>query len=943
MRRTWKGLFGWWSSGIESEASAHHAQRGLRTFVTFPSAIFAAALMSAGSIAGLPTRTAAQQPAFEAPQPGLFGTEGAIPPAGADGEVEGIETLTRGPVHEAFAAPAEIDPTPGEIVAKQPPPDIDEVPPDFRPEGAIWINGYWEWEPETKDYIWISGMWRVPPPDMRWVPPYWTETDGGWQRVQGFWIGAETRELEYRESPPESLEVGPTSPAPAEDYSYVPGTWLYQDTGYRWRTGYWAPYQPDWVWTPARWIWTPGGCIYSGGFWDHRPIVRAQMFAPLAFSSPLYLQPGFRYRPWCALNSSRFFAHLWIGPRANNYFFGNYYGVGSRLGFSPWCDWSYRSRRCFDPLWAWSNVHYRRQGVDYIGRVRGWHDHYRRNEFDRPGRTWREQSRLIADNNLDRRRSQNILAADFRDVARRDDLPMRFNRLDDRERDVVRTISDEHRQLRESRNRLEREARIARGGDARIGEGRGPGSREPGSSVPGDRGPGDRDLADGQSPRGDRTETNRPDREGREGTDRREGDAPRRPGDLASNRDESDRGPGRERGPGRDGESPREGRTARVTLPEQSEAAREVARNSRRQLPEGIGRPDADDRSRGESRADRPGRPQTGAGRGPEVARERGPAGTREGRAETSRDGRSDAAREGRPVIGSEGRETRESRPTVDRSPADTAPGVETPRTERPRGESRPEGNRRPELEATSPRSETTRPSVDPLPTRRPGESPPWIREEELERRRQGRQPEAAGSELPRTNVPRSERPRVEAPRPNPGTDVRRSETPRNSTPRTETRRIETPRVEAPRSERPSSAPRSETRTTPRVETPRVETRSTPRIETRSEPRSRPERSSAPSRPSDRERSSAAPRISLPSASGSSSRGSSARTVAPSRSSSAPRVQSRPSTSARMQASRSSSPSRSSASSRGSSSRPQAARSSGGGGSRSSGKGRGRD
>ncbi len=847
MRFAWKALFGWWSSGIESEASAHRAQRGLRTFVTSPSAIFATALMAAGSVAGLPTRAAAQPPgpALEAPQPGLFGPEGAIPPLGAEGEVEGI-------------------------------------------------------------------------------PPYWTETDGGWQRVQGFWIGAETRELEYREPPPESLEVGPTSPAPAEDYSYVPGTWLYQDNGYRWRTGYWTPYQPDWVWTPARWIWTPGGCVYSAGFWDHRPIVRAQMFAPIAFSSPLYLQPGFRYRPWCALDTNRFFIHLWIGPRANNYFFGNYYGVGSRLGFSPWCDWSYRSRRCFDPLWSWCDVHYRRQGVNYIGRVRGWHDHYRRNEFDRPGRTWREQSRLIADNSLDRRRSQNILAADLRDVVRRDDLPLRFNRLDDRDRDVVRTISDEHRKLRETRNQLEREARIARGGDARIGEGRGgegrgegrePGSRGPDDRGPNDRGPGGRDLADGQTPREGRTETNRPNTEGRVG------DAPRRPGDLASNRDESDRGPGREREPSRDSES-REGRTARVTLPEQSEAAREMARNSRRQLPEGIARPDAVDRSRREGRPGSPGRPQPGAGRGAEAARERGPADTREGRAETSREGRVPRPGES-------------SRPQADRAPVESTPQVDTPRTERPRSEPRSEESQRPDGTPIGPRRETARPPrVSGAAVDLPGIASPRTTEGRSGRT-EGRTPAETRSEQPRTDVPRSDRPRVE--------------TPRIPSPRTETRRVEAPRVEAPRIERPSPATRSEPRSAPRVET-----RSTPRVETRSEPRSSPQRSSGPQRSGASERSSAAPRISIPSTGGSSSRGSSARTVAPPRSSSAPRVQSsrsnaaprvqsRPSSSARMQPSRSSSPSRSSASSRGSSSRPQAARSGGGGGSRSSGKGRGRD
>src|SRR5262245_45164764 len=42
------------------------------------------------------------------------------------GDVEGIETLTHGPIHEAFAAPTGVDPVPGPIVPKQPPANIDE-------------------------------------------------------------------------------------------------------------------------------------------------------------------------------------------------------------------------------------------------------------------------------------------------------------------------------------------------------------------------------------------------------------------------------------------------------------------------------------------------------------------------------------------------------------------------------------------------------------------------------------------------------------------------------------------------------------------------------------------------------------------------------------------------------------------------------------------------
>src|SRR5687767_13039754 len=75
-----------------------------------------------------------------------------VPPAPADAAPgdfaapEGMEVLTRGVVHEAFAEVV-TDPKPGLVVSKRPPEAIEEVPPEFRPEeeGAIWITGYWAW------------------------------------------------------------------------------------------------------------------------------------------------------------------------------------------------------------------------------------------------------------------------------------------------------------------------------------------------------------------------------------------------------------------------------------------------------------------------------------------------------------------------------------------------------------------------------------------------------------------------------------------------------------------------------------------------------------------------------------------------------------------------------------------------------------------------------
>src|SRR5437764_1416829 len=80
------------------------------------------------------------------------------PPA----QPEGVEVLARGPVHEAYAEPVNRDPKPGPVIAKQPPEPIEEVPPEEKPEGdsVQWIPGYWAWDDDQNDFLWVSGFWR---------------------------------------------------------------------------------------------------------------------------------------------------------------------------------------------------------------------------------------------------------------------------------------------------------------------------------------------------------------------------------------------------------------------------------------------------------------------------------------------------------------------------------------------------------------------------------------------------------------------------------------------------------------------------------------------------------------------------------------------------------------------------------------------------------------
>jgi len=85
-------------------------------------------------------------------------------PAPADSE-QAVQVLTRGPVHEAFAETITFDPQPGVVIHKAPPEAIEELPPEERPEGANveWIPGYWGWDDERDDFLWISGIWPAFP------------------------------------------------------------------------------------------------------------------------------------------------------------------------------------------------------------------------------------------------------------------------------------------------------------------------------------------------------------------------------------------------------------------------------------------------------------------------------------------------------------------------------------------------------------------------------------------------------------------------------------------------------------------------------------------------------------------------------------------------------------------------------------------------------------
>ena len=293
---------------------------------------------------------------------GLLSSARAQP---APDQFPGTDVLARGPVHEAYAEPISAQPEQGIVVPKAPPELIQEVPPDQRPEGdnVQWIPGYWAWDADTNDYIWVSGFWRVPPPGQTWVAGHWQEIDKGWLWVGGYWAPAAVQQVQYLPPPPPTLDNGPSTPAPDANSLYVPGCWVYENR-YLWRPGHWIAYRPGWVWIPAHYVWTPTGCVFVDGYWDHPLDERGLLFAPIRFDLRVWLAARRPYVPSFVIQSDFLIGALFVNVGARHYFFGDYFEPAyEKRGFVAWTDYHpcpgvfdpnfvyYRHLHAADPKW----------------------------------------------------------------------------------------------------------------------------------------------------------------------------------------------------------------------------------------------------------------------------------------------------------------------------------------------------------------------------------------------------------------------------------------------------------------------------------------------------------------------------------------------------------------------------------------------------------------
>ena len=373
-------------------------------------------------------------------------------------DVQGAEVLTRGPVHEAFAGMVSFNPEPGIVVTKAPPDIIEEVPPEERPEGnnVTWIPGYWAWDDERSDFLWVSGTWRALPPGRQWMAGYWTETTQGYQWISGYWADAAAQETTYLPPPPATVEAGPNIAAPSMDYGWTPGCWIWYQGRYAWRPGYWVQGRADWDWIPAHYVWTPRGYIFVGGFWDYPVERRGVLFAPVYFESGVYSRRGYYYSPTIVIELAVFTDHLFLRPRYHHYYFGDYYAASyNRGGF--YASFSFQSSRYgYDPIYSHQRWEHR-QDREWEHRVEASYQYRRDHETARPPRTWAAQ-RTINPSTAESKQNRVLVATPISQLAARKDSPMRFQPVAKQERQQLAQRGQEVQKSRDQRRTLEAKA-----------------------------------------------------------------------------------------------------------------------------------------------------------------------------------------------------------------------------------------------------------------------------------------------------------------------------------------------------------------------------------------------------------------------------------------------------------------------------------------------------
>jgi hypothetical protein len=243
------------------------------------------------------------------------------------GKAPAMQAASSGPVHEAFAAPRPVSLEPPPLVEKAPPGPLNEDIPSEKPEGdnVQWIPGYWDYDRAADKFVWVSGVWRTPPPGRQWAAGYWTAADGQWRRQPGFWTAfsetSKNQEVVYYPKPPEPKGENMADAPP--NTVFAPGSWTYGTGGYTWSPGQFIASAPGWSWTAASYSWTPAGYTYTRGYWDYMIARRGLAYAPVVFPTTVRNVANYYYRPTRVIAPSSIANSLTVVGGTRGYYLKN--------------------------------------------------------------------------------------------------------------------------------------------------------------------------------------------------------------------------------------------------------------------------------------------------------------------------------------------------------------------------------------------------------------------------------------------------------------------------------------------------------------------------------------------------------------------------------------------------------------------------------------------
>jgi hypothetical protein len=276
------------------------------------------------------------------------------------GQVQKHSTMC--PVHEAFMTKS-ADEMILTAIRKAPPQAHEEAAPLSPHQEAVWLPGYWKWSPDNSSFVWISGVWRVPPPGMAWISGKWIETRSGWVWNRGFWYPQDAENFVIIEKAPPAPLDEKVSKAPSKVDFWVKGHWSYdyKKSRFEWFQGKWAERQEKWILTPGRYIAHGGGFVYVPAYWDWRLEDRGEAYPCQWEGDEMKTQMG---KPLGMHEILAYYYLYWPDYAAFFEHFSHYYprwdfGWADYPNWWTWPSWwGLTSEEQWGLWWWWTHPHY---------------------------------------------------------------------------------------------------------------------------------------------------------------------------------------------------------------------------------------------------------------------------------------------------------------------------------------------------------------------------------------------------------------------------------------------------------------------------------------------------------------------------------------------------------------------------------------------------------